>query len=710
MDSLPRLFRTLAVALTIALPAALPGLAQQNDRVALVADRISVDANTGALIAEGNVTIIRGDTVLQTDRLIYNESDGSINVPGILTIQNGEGAVLYADYADLDGSFQSGVIAGARALIDNQLQVASASAQQIDGRLTVLNRVVASSCTICEDNPIPVWSIRAERVVRDAEALEFHYENAVFELFGVPVLFLPYFRHPDPSVARASGFLSPEFLNSDEYGFGFRLPYYFVIDDSRDATITPFITVEDGLLLEGEYRQRFERGELELSGVTKLESDAIGNHRGFLSAVGYYELGSDIVSRIDATLLSDDGFRDAFGYDDDDEDRITSELSLEKFQTNSFWKVSTVYFDSLRSNEPQSTVPFVLPEAEYRRAFDLGGARGEVNADFLSFSRDVGRDVTRATVGAGIDRSLVTAPGLVMRGFADVSGDLYSVRNDPILGDVDEARLRSTAGLEFRVPFVRRTPALTQIIEPIIQLVHGTQSGSIGDIPNEDSQLVEFDETSLFSTNRFPGVDRYETGSYANVGLRYESITPSGRNLTATFGRVFRDEPLSSFPAGSGLDGRTSDYVLAFGYDATDLISVSGSALADDDFSFNRAEVDVDYADDDLFVSTTYVFLGADAATPVNRAELLVDMGYKFDDNWSGEVGFRRDLKNNSFISADAAVSWGNECATFEFSVSRSFTTSNNVDPSTEFGFTLRLAGLGTQGDAAQRRRRSCGI
>ncbi|SOH93662.1 LPS-assembly protein [Monaibacterium marinum] len=687
---------------------AVPSFAQQNDRVALVADRISVDAETGALIAEGNVTIIRGETTLQTDRLIYNETDGTVSVPAAMTIQQGDALVLYADFAELDSGLQAGVIAGARALIDNQLQVAATTAQQVDGRFTVMNQIVASSCTICEENPVPIWSIRAERVVRDSTELEFHYENAVFELFGVPVLYLPYFRHPDPSVDRASGFLSPEFNSSDIYGFGFKLPYHIVIDDSSDATLTPFTTAEEGVLLEAEYRRVFDRGELELSGVSKLQSDDVGDMRGYLSAVGHYELGFDVVGRIDMTLLSDDAFLTAFGYSDDD--RITSELSLEKFEQNSFWTVSTVYFDSLRTTESQDTVPMILPEAEYRQSFDLGTARAEVNADILSYTRTRGRDLSRATVGAGLDQSYVTEPGLVLRGFADVSGDIYSVRNDATLGDVDETRLRSTVGMEFRMPFVRRTAELTQIVEPILQLVHGEQSGNINDIPNEDSVLVEFDETSLFSTNRFPGTDRYETGTYANVGLRYESITPSGRNLTGTVGRVFRDKPLASFANSTGLDGLNSDYVVAFGYDATDTISFSGSALADDDFELSRTELQFDYTGADVSFSSTYVYLRADATSVVDRAELVMDMEYQIDDNWSGELGFRRDLENDAFISADAGLTWGNECATFEFSVSRRFTTSNNVEPSTEFGLTMRLAGLGTQGDAAERRRRSCGI
>ncbi|WP_316013092.1 LPS-assembly protein LptD [Roseobacter sp. HKCCA0434] len=707
MDNLPRFLRMFALAVFVALPvlAQAPALPE---RVALVADRVSVDAETGALIAEGNVTIIRGDTVVQTDRLIYDDRSGTVTVPGELTLQQADGAVLYADYAALDPDLRTGVIEGARALIDNQLQVAASAARQLDGRFTVLDRVVASSCVICEDNPVPIWKIRAERVIRDAEELQFHYENAVFEMFGVPVLYLPYFRHPDPSVARASGFLNPEFSAASTYGFGLKLPYYHVIDDSRDVTLTPFVTSDEGVLVEGEYRQALDRGYLELDGVVKLNEDDGDAFRGFLSAFGNYALGDRIVARLDATVLSDDAFLTEYSYSN--QDVVTSSLSLERFVPDSFWTVETAYFDTLRENEDQDTVPFVLPQAEYRRAFDLGTMRGEVNADLLSFSREIGRDVMRASVGGGLDRTVVTAPGLVLRGFTDVAGDLYAVADDPVDGDFNEARARGQIGLEMRMPFIARGARLTQIVEPIVQLVLAEETGDPTDVPNEDSLLLEFDETSLFSTNRFPGLDRFETGAYANVGLRYESITPSGRNITGTVGRVYRDDALGSFPAGSGLAGVSSDFLVAFGYEATERLSLSGSFLTDSNLDFSRSEFGFVYTDARLDLAADYVYLEADAVTPVDRAEVQFDMGYRFDPNWAGSLNFRRDMENDAFLRAGAGVSWGNECAEFEFSVSRRFTRSNNVDPSTEFGLTFRLAGIGVQGSAAERRRQSCGI
>ena len=38
-----------------------------------------------------------------------------------------------------------------------------------------------------------------------------HLQDAQFELFGVPIFYMPYFSHADPSVKRRSGFLMPEY-------------------------------------------------------------------------------------------------------------------------------------------------------------------------------------------------------------------------------------------------------------------------------------------------------------------------------------------------------------------------------------------------------------------------------------------------------------------------------------------------------------------
>ena len=44
----------------------------------------------------------------------------------------------------------------------------------------------------------PLWCISAARIIHDQQAATLTYQDAQFELFGVPIFYLPYFQHPDP--------------------------------------------------------------------------------------------------------------------------------------------------------------------------------------------------------------------------------------------------------------------------------------------------------------------------------------------------------------------------------------------------------------------------------------------------------------------------------------------------------------------------------
>ena len=61
----------------------------------------------------------------------------------------------------------------------------------------------------------------------------------------------------------------------------------------------------------------------------------------------------------------------------------------------------------------------------------------------------------------------------------------------------------------------------THLFEPIAQLVYrGSSTTDVG-ITNDDAQSFVFDDTNLFSYNRFSGIDRQETGLRANLGGHY---------------------------------------------------------------------------------------------------------------------------------------------------------------------------------------------
>ena len=159
------------------------------------------------------------------------------------------------------------------------------------------------------------------------------------------------------------------------------------------------------------------------------------------------------------------------------------------------------------------------------------------------------------------------------------------------------------------------------VIEPIAQVIYSDEFGhDLDDIPNEDSQLPEFDETNLFSLNRFPGLDRLETGLRANLGVSYTRYDPAGWSLGLTLGRVIRAEPDPAFWEGTGLAGRWSDYVGAVSLDFAWGLGLVNRALFDDGFAFRRNEFAMVYDGERGDLRAAYVYLAEDDSNPLRRA------------------------------------------------------------------------------------------
>ena len=342
--------------------------AQQEDAdaVALFADSIRVGAESGVITASGNVEAFYGEARLSAREIRYDSRSGQITAEGPILLQSGESVVLLADMAQLSGDFRAGLIAGARLILDETLQVSAAQARRSKGRFNTLYSTVATSCVVCQANPTPIWRVRATRVVHDEARERLYFENAWLDLFGVPVLYLPRMRVPAPGVRRATGWLIPSITNFDVYGLGVRAPYYITLGDHADMTVTPFVTSRGAAILEGEYRREFAGGWLEAEGAYALEDGFDQErHRGFLDLAGSVDLERGFVLDFELRGVSDRSFLRQFGYSDDD--RLISYVSVNRIQRTSRLDVRAEGYQTLRDGEDQGAIPLVLPWVNYRR-------------------------------------------------------------------------------------------------------------------------------------------------------------------------------------------------------------------------------------------------------------------------------------------------------------------------------------------------------
>ena len=680
--------------------------AHAQDLATLVAERVEITGGS-ALIAEGNVEIYFKGRRLKAQRIVYDKAADSLQISGPIVLQDGTGTVILASAADLSADLTEGVLQSARVVLNQQLQLASAEVQRIGGRYTRLGRTVASSCSVCASNPTPLWEIRASQVLHDQQERQLYFDNAQFRVMGLPVLYLPRLRMPDPTLDRANGFLLPRLRTTSGLGTGIKLPYFIAIGDSADLTLTPYLALNKVRALELRYRQVFRTGSIEVNGGFALDGILPDRNRGYALATGAFTLPRDFRLSFRLEAVTDPAYLLDYGVSE--KDRLDSRLNLNRTRRNENISAALTYYNSIRFAEVNAKIPSLIGDVSFHRRFGGGPLGGEAGFRFQTHSHrrasddaldsdgngiSDGRDLSRASLRFDWRRSFLMSNGIELAGLGEVTADFYTISQDAVYGG-NTSRVHGAAAVELRWPWVKNTANASHVIEPIAQLVWSPSSTET--LPNEDSALVEFDEGNLFSLNRFPGSDATERGVRANLGISWTRYDPDGWSVASTLGRVVRARDLNQFGVASGLDGKSSDWLAAVQLTMPSGMQVTNRLVFDDGFDMTKGEVRLDLTKDRYGISSGYVWTVADITEnrPDPTSELAFDSYYNFSDNWTGKASGRYDFEASRATKAGLGLVFKNECVVVDLSLSRRFTSSTSVRPTTDFGLSVELAGIG---------------
>ncbi len=687
---------------------ALPALAQ--DQATLVSDSLQITGDT-RLIADGNVEIFFKGRRLKASRIVFDQSTDRLEITGpiVLTEETGQTLIL-AGQADLAADLSEGILTSARLVLNQQLQLAANRMVRVSGRYTALQTVAASSCKVCEGDPTPLWEIRARRVVHDEVERQIYFDRAQFRLAGVPILYIPRLRMPDPTLKRATGFMMPSIRTTSDLGTGIKVPYFIVLGKSADLTLTPYLTARQSQTLGLRYRQAFATGLIEATGSVSRDRLSPGGTRGYLRVTGDFTLPEKFLLTFDGQTVTDPAYMLDYGLGN--ADRLDSRIEIKRTRRNEHISARIISFQTLRDDENDSAIPSLVADLTFHRRFSLGPLGGEgglrlqthnqyrtstspldgPDSDAIPDGRDTGR------FSARIDwrRSFVLPAGIEASVLGEVTADAYTITDDATFAG-STTRTHGSAGVELRWPWVKAgSNGASHVIEPVVQLIYASSTSE--SLPNEDSALVEFDEGNLFALDRFPGSDAVERGTRANVGVTWTRFDPQGWSTGVTIGRVIREADLGQFGAGSGLAGGTSDWLAAVNFTMADGLAVTGRLVIDDDLSVTKGEARVALNGPKTSVATSVIWAVADPLEnrPDPTQEFSFDARRKVTPNWTAKLSGRYDFVADRGTVAGMGLEFLNECVRFDVSLSRRFTSSTSVNPTTDFGLSLDLVGFGS--------------
>jgi LPS-assembly protein len=363
-----------AALLTLAPSAFAAELPSEDEPVLLSADEVSYDRDLGVVTARGHVELSQGERILLADTLTYNERTGTVAASGNVSLLEPTGDVAFADYVELTSGLREGVIRDIRVLLKDGSRIAANGGRRT-GERTEFAKAVYSPCPLCEEDPTraPLWQLKAVRVTHDQEEHRIEYRDAWLEIYGVPVAYTPYFSHPDPTVTRQSGMLTPHFSLSNSLGPAARVPYYFTLGPSADATFEPIVTTKQGIVLGGEYRRLFQTGEFDVNGsITRADrqdedqdQDEIDDNvvRGHIDARARFDHDENWRLGADLERASDKTYRRLYDYGN--ERTLTSQAFAERFDERSYGIGRSLWFQGLRDEDDNDEFPLIWPEAFY---------------------------------------------------------------------------------------------------------------------------------------------------------------------------------------------------------------------------------------------------------------------------------------------------------------------------------------------------------
>lgn len=712
---------TMAAALAAALPAEAqaptPAASKDSQPVLLSADEVTYDEQQELVTARGNVELSQGARTVHADTMTYNKRSTVVTASGRVRVVEPSGDIVFADYAELTDDMRDAFIQNIRVLMTDNARMAGNEGERRSGDIMRVNRAVYSPCELCSKDPQkpPLWQIRAVRVVHDKEAQEIRYKDATLELFGVPVAYTPYMSQPDPTVDRKTGFLTPSYGNKSTLGAFVRTPYYIDIAPDQDATVEPGFYSSAGPFLGGQYRKRFEKGILQLDASiadgdipkqpnpTTNTKNAVRGHifaRGLFNIDDTWRWGFDLRRTSEFSYL-----RRYYGVRDD---VLTSRAFVEGFNGRNYTALNAYAFQDLRYGYERQ--PQVLPMAQYSALGEPGsllGGRWSLDSNILGVIRRDGTSTRRFMVQPGWQREMVSDMGFVTTLSTRVLMAGYSATDyQPVTGtamqDVNRGRFFPQADVKVRYPFVRYADGYSQVVEPIVSFTMAPRVNNNTDLPNEDSQDYELDDTNLFALNRFSGIDRLEGGSRVTYGLRTALYRDKGGWASLFAGQSYRFTRDEDYPNGSGLTNRQSDYIGRLDVAPVSWFDVNYGLRIDQETLKPRRHgltTALGPAELKLFASYTYVDQTVDRyAVSRNVVEQgTLGVGARLSSRWSLSVSHQQAMKPvPGPRTSGATLTYQDECFTFQTIALRDFTTTvgDEVEGNTVY-FRLVFKNLG---------------
>ena len=588
----------------------------------------------------------------------------------------------------------------------------SGKSASIKNNITIVKDARFTTCKKTnETDGCAYWNLNAGELIHDKEQKKITYKNASLDLNNVPVLYLPYFAHPDPTVKRESGFLPPTLANlGGDIGSTIKIPYFYPVSQSADFTVSPVYYFKQHPLLLGEYREKFKNGDISLEGgftqgykeVTTTKTDGSRHHLyGNLNLIfsdkildqtilnaKVQQVNNPTYLRVNKINSTNDGFKKNLIKEDDT--KLTNEINLNSFGKTENLNIKAATYRDISVTKNSDQYSYLLPELSYSKYNLFNDNNLSLNSIFKSQNTNTNQN--KSTFINNLDYSTQdfynNNLGIGYKFLTKINNiNYYSDYKTP--NQNLNSQINPVVGFDTSLPFAKINKDTEQYIIPRILTRYAP-----GKMTNATTNDTTLNTDNIFSMNRMNSDELIEKDLSFNLGADWiwqekKNNNKEPEKATISVGQVLKLNKDLDMPTKSSLQKSNSDIVSKINYSSPKNFDVTLKSTFDNqlnhvyynDFTFKKnftsSEVNFNFYEKNSHIG--------------NERYAKANVTSYITDSTKLKIESDRNLKTDLTNSHKLGIENENECIKYGFYLQKNYSADKDLKPATSvyFGVTL---------------------
>ena len=557
--------------------------------------------------------------------------------------------------------------------------------------------IIKGIFTTCKPNDnCPPWSMKSEKIIHDKEKKTINYDNASLMLYDVPVFYFPKFFHPDPTVKRQSGFLIPSFSNSSSSGNALKIPYFHVVSDNKDFTLSPRFFANKDFLLQNEYRQ-IEKNINHITDFSiKKLTNSSKNHFFSNSLINFDNEYFNVFDQSDLELNIETTSNDTYLKKDKIKSKITNSQTLLnsfiRFQGNNDdlevdFEINA--FEDLSKEKKSDKFQYILPSFNISKNILLDN-QFDSSLLFKSSGLNKKKD-TNVSESYFINdlilksKNYISKNGFIRQFGINFKNTSKKGKNSETYSDNFESDNFIQAESLISLPLIKDGIDFNSRISPkALLLLSPLKSENISKIDHN------LNNSNLFSSNRIGQIDSLEGGNSLTLGFDYSVSSKNEREIfSSNLGQIFRNDDDEKLPIKNSMNNKNSDIIGNIKINPNSNISLDYDFNADNNldtinYNFLSAKISVN----NFITSFEYLEENNNVGSESYFSRKL---SYKLNSNNLFSFNTRRNRKRDLTEFYNLIYEYKNDCLVAAIEYNKNYYNDRDIKPNEEVFFSLTI-------------------